>query len=62
MAKHKAISALEERLENILQTEKHRDRFLVGSQAEFRDPDGQICVPRVLSRLAESEPVVQARL
>ena len=52
---------MKDRLQNILQTEEHRDRILVGQFADFLDVDGQVSYPKVLNGLEASEKAVVNR-
>ena len=48
MTRREAYQDMIERVKNILLTEQHRDRFLIGQLADFLDVDGQVCNPKIL--------------
>ena len=57
----KKYQEMKERLENILWTEEHRDRILVGQLADFLDVDGQVSYPKIVKGLEASEKAVLNR-
>ena len=61
MAKRGAYQEMKDRLENIIQTEEHRDRILIGQLADFLDVDGQVSHPKILKGLNISEEAVVNR-
>ena len=61
MAKQAAYQEIKERLENILQTEEHRDRILIGQLADFLNVDGHVSYSKILNGLEASEKAVVNR-
>ena len=61
MAKRGVYQEMKDRLENIIQTEEHRDRILIGQLADFLDVNGQVSYPKIRKGLNISEKAVVNR-
>ena len=61
MGRQQAQEQLKQRLLNILQSEANREPILIGTEADFCNPNGEVLVNKVQKGLAESEKAVLNR-
>ena len=61
MFQKQQTAEIEQRLNSILQTEERRERFFIGTEADYRNESGQLCLSKILTSLTESEQAVQNR-